>query len=178
MSCVTALAFLLTAIVPLAGTPAQIPAAASPAAGQTGAQGAAGPSGDAGGCALSTLAADAALVADCVSCHGAGHAGTSSHPVGADYGAAAARGGSLRPAVEVVRRGVFLPDGRVQCVTCHDPRSPWADHLALPPGATPKRAVNPADRATFEAEGEPQAAPPPGTRVTPKPLCLACHAFD
>ncbi|ABS25240.1 hypothetical protein [Anaeromyxobacter sp. Fw109-5] len=174
----TALAFLLTAIVPLAGTPAQIPAAASPAAGQTGAQGAAGPSGDAGGCALSTLAADAALVADCVSCHGAGHAGTSSHPVGADYGAAAARGGSLRPAVEVVRRGVFLPDGRVQCVTCHDPRSPWADHLALPPGATPKRAVNPADRATFEAEGEPQAAPPPGTRVTPKPLCLACHAFD
>lgn len=174
----TALAFLLTMVVPLAGTRAVITATAGPAAGQASAQATAGPSGGAGGCALSSLAADAALVADCVSCHGAGHAGRSSHPVGVDYAAASARGGSLRPAVEVVRRGVFLPEGRVQCVTCHDPRSPWADHVALPPGETPKRAVNPQERATFEAEAAPSAALPPGTRVSPRPLCLSCHAFD
>ena len=128
------------------------------------------------GCALETLAADAALVADCASCHGTGHTSARSHPVGVDYASAQASSkGGLAPLDAVTAAGVFVPNGKVQCVTCHDPRSPWADHIALPPGAAPKAAAIPEVPETYEAgdTGQPAA----GSRVSPKPLCLAGHAF-
>ncbi len=133
------------------------------------------PAATATGCALTTLPADSALTADCMACHASGHAGSMSHPVGMDYRQAeASSGGRLRPATDVRQRGVFLPDGKVACVTCHDPRSPWGDHIALPPGATPRLAVRLRDPETYD----PNAVAQPGAPVTPTPLCVACHAFD
>jgi predicted CXXCH cytochrome family protein len=49
---------------------------------------------------------------------GTGH-GTSEHPVGVDY-PQLDRG--FRPATAVVASGtVTLPDGKVECISCHDP---------------------------------------------------------
>lgn len=129
------------------------------------------------GCALETLDADAALVADCVSCHGPGHASSRSHPVGVDYASAQVSSkGSLAPPDAVTRAGVFVPDGKIQCVTCHDPRSPWADHVAIPPGVVPIPAVIPGVPETYDTS-KTEGQPAPGSRVSAKPLCLACHAF-
>jgi hypothetical protein len=36
--------------------------------------------------------------------------------------------------------------------------------------------VNPFDRATYD--GRPREPLKPGDAVSPKPLCLACHALD
>lgn len=151
-----------------AGTEGSAPTAAtSPPAAQT---------APATGCALKTLAPDAALAADCASCHGSGHTSAKSHPVGVDYASAqAASKGGLATLDAVTHAGVRVPDGKVQCVTCHDPSSPWADHLALPQGAVPKAAAVPGVPETYEST--PEGSPAPGSRVSPKPLCLACHAF-
>jgi hypothetical protein len=142
------------------------------------------------GCALVASPIEDPRTESCRQCHSAmssGHA--SQHPVDLDYASRAyARSGGmgLRPLAEVVRRGVFLPDGELRCVTCHDARSPWKFHLALPPGATPTPAVDHRDPSTYE-DGPARAAlvravrqPTSGQRlaVSPKPLCLACHAAD
>ena len=113
---------------------------------------------------------------DCMSCHGLHQ----THPVDIDYAQSAQRRPNFfRPPEEVVRRGVFLPEGQVKCSTCHDPHSSWKYRLALPPGAVARRAVNLADPATFErSRHAAEAAPPPGSSVTPTPLCLSCHAYD
>lgn len=117
--------------------------------------------------------------ADCLACH-RGH--SLGHPVDLDYGSAGgSRYSRLRPAGEVVRRGVLLPDGQVRCVTCHDGTSPWKHRLALPPGARVAPAVNPRDPSTYDpALARPFPARPlaPGAEVSQKPLCLACHALD
>jgi len=92
----------------------------------------------------------------------------------------------LRAVSEVVARGVFLPDGEIRCVTCHDGRSPWKYGIALPPGAKAKPGVNPRDPTTYE-EGPALAARERELHtsneryslvVGTKPLCLVCHAFD
>jgi hypothetical protein len=127
----------------------------------------------------------------CTKCHGQGRASPgSNHPVDIDYASAVARSAGsamgLRPLSVVVSRGVFLPDGQIRCVTCHDGRSPWKYGIALPPGATVTPAVNPRDRSTYEdgpalrareaklASSAERHSIPVGT----KPLCLACHAAD
>ncbi|BDG05269.1 hypothetical protein [Anaeromyxobacter oryzae] len=127
----------------------------------------------------------AARTADCIACHARdAHAAGGSHPVGIPYEAAAApagataRRGMLRAAAEVVSRGVFLPEGRIECVTCHDPRSPWKNHLAIPPGAVARPAVDPRRLETYTRPSSTFAATAAGAEVTPTPLCLACHAFD
>lgn len=117
-----------------------------------------------------------ATVHDCLACHGQGelraHAG---HPVDVEYGPAAARPrASLRPLQEAVRRGVLLPDGKLHCYTCHDPRSPWHNHLAIPPGTTPRASVVIGVEASYATE---RSAPAAGAEVSPTPLCQACHTY-
>jgi hypothetical protein len=140
------------------------------------------PDPHAAGCTLTAPASDLSASDKCLDCHRA--LGTaSSHPVKVDYQNAQWRSrGSLRPMDAVVKRGVFLPEGVVQCTTCHDARSPWAHHIALPPGSVARPAVNPRKRETYEnrsnwrvpSQGaQPQLAP--GAAVSPAPLCAACH---
>lgn len=141
-------------------------------------------------CALtSSYSSDAADTRECLRCHGGAGGGPvhGNHPVDLDYGVAAARAGGfggLRSPGEVLKRGVFLPEGRLHCVTCHDARSPWKARIALPPGAMAFRAVDPRDPSTYEGGASwrtrtpSQPAPPEGSAVSPAPLCIACHALD
>lgn len=138
-----------------------------------------------GGCLLFTARPDARSIGECLACHAEAH-GRGNHPVDVDYEQAAARSaGSLREPREVVRAGVFLPGGRLHCLTCHDARSPWAARIALPPGATPVPAVRPGPAAPpgpgWRAAARERARAgslPPGSAVSPAPLCIACHALD
>jgi hypothetical protein len=143
-------------------------------------------------CALfRSNAVEDASVEGCLRCHDGSFASAgSNHPVGMAYApAAAARQRSMMPlrsAEEVVARGVFLPDGELRCVTCHDGRSRWRYGLAIPAGASPHAAVNPRDPRTYgpgaaarNAEvGAAQRRGTYGVKVSPKPLCVACHALD
>jgi hypothetical protein len=111
----------------------------------------------------------------CMECHR-----SATHPVDLDYGAAQLqRPSSLRPPAEVIQRGVFLPEGQIRCVTCHDGRSPWMHRIALPPGAEARPAVNPHAPATYETTlaTAPRIRPLPGAAVTPTPLCKSCHTI-
>ncbi len=114
---------------------------------------------------------------DCLGCHEdmASH----SHPVDVDYEAVSRRSsGGLRSIEEVRARGVVLRGGKVGCLTCHSPASPWAHFLAVP------RELARARPTTAESEGdEPNAAkeravgtpPKEGTEVDSRPLCVSCH---
>jgi hypothetical protein len=129
-------------------------------------------------CALRTPGSDAMAAQGCLECHSGarGPRIRRTHPVGAYR-----RGPGLRAPEEVVRRGVLLPGGAVECVTCHDRRSPWKDHVALPPGAAAVAAVDARDPASYQGRpGWREASahgigPPPGAAVSPAPLCAACH---
>jgi hypothetical protein len=127
-------------------------------------------------CKLFQVAPERVPAQECMSCHGM----HTTHPVEIDYEAARYQGRSdLRPAADVVRKGVFLPGGKVACVTCHDPASRWAYHLAIPPGAQVRPSVNPHDPSTYERPvplSQPQALAV-GTSVSPTPLCRACHTI-
>ena len=134
-------------------------------------------------------AAERSTSESCVACHRTGGTAPADpgHPVGVDYEARRAGSAALRPAAEVVKRGVFLPGGKIECLTCHDPASPYRNHIVLPPGLEPAIAVNPRDRSTYAdptasaarsraLKSEAQAGLRPA--ITPRPLCLACHAVD
>jgi hypothetical protein len=128
-------------------------------------------------CGLLLPGSDAAISHDCLACHGwLAHGG---HPYDLDLGrwSLKSTGSALRPVNEVLRRGVFLPDGQIRCVTCHDQLSPWKFHLRLPPGSKPTHAVDLSRRVTYE---NPASLPAPraGDDVSRKPLCLGCHALD
>jgi hypothetical protein len=140
-----------------------------------------------GGCELSLPGRVETTSESCVACHRVGSG--SNHPFDVDYATAIAMHpySGLRSPEEVVKRGVFLVEGKVSCRTCHDPRSPWENHIALPPGARPTPAVNPRDRQTYEDGPERTARirelqhPQVGgerRKVSAKPLCLVCHALD
>ena len=148
----------------------------------------------AGGCMLVPGGGTSATTRDCTSCH-AGFEGTHSHPVDVDYESARYRsfrgsGPSLRPAAEVVRRGVFLADGKLTCLTCHDGNSTFKAKLALPPDAPLAPPVKPGDPSTYDPSlvrpsplkglvaSTGRQLLPPGTPVSPTPLCKACHSFD
>jgi hypothetical protein len=147
-----------------------------------------------GPCSLIQGSGNGATTRDCTACH-VGLEGRHSHPVDVDHESARFRsmrgsGPSLRPAAEVVKRGVFLADGKVTCLTCHDGSSPWKAKLALPPDALLREPVKPGSPQTYDPE---QMRPstmkgltatsgrqllPAGTEVSPTPLCKACHSFD
>jgi hypothetical protein len=100
-----------------------------------------------------------------------------SHAVGLDVAATRAPG-RYRTAAQVVALGLPLPDGKVECITCHDLAAPWAHRIALPAGAVPRRGVVLGSPATYGDEGSAEPPPPePGTPVSTKPLCEACHVF-
>jgi hypothetical protein len=127
-------------------------------------------------CKLFQVAPERVPAQECMSCHGM----HTTHPIEIDYEAARSKGQTdLRRADEVVRRGVFLPDGKVQCVTCHEAGSRWAYHLAIPPGAVVRPSVNMRDASTYERRPPPArpGALPAGTSVSPTPLCTVCHTL-
>jgi hypothetical protein len=118
-----------------------------------------------------------ATVQDCLGCHeGTSLRAHTSHPFDADYAAAAGRpNASLRTPAEAQQRGAHLPGGRVHCLSCHDPSSPWKSHVALPPGAKVRAALL---ATTADGDEEPPApAPPPGSAVNTMPLCQSCHTY-
>jgi hypothetical protein len=128
------------------------------------------------GCRMFTGEAHRAPAHECLSCH----ALRDTHPVDLDYEVARTKPGSgLRPMADVVKRGVFLPEGQVRCVTCHEARSRWMYHLALPPGAKVRPAVDPRVPATYEnpVPSQPAELVPAGISVSPTPLCKACHTI-
>ncbi len=163
---------------PGAGSPASgaaLSGAAAPAPPASGRRAAA----VAAGCTLFSERSERSASAECLECHVRGKATSQlrwHHPLDREYARAEVERDGMRPAAEVVRRGVFLPDGQIRCVTCHDRRSPWASAVALPPGAKASSAVHRAPPASDASR--PLDALLPGSRVTPKPLCLACHAKD
>jgi hypothetical protein len=131
------------------------------------------------GCLLGRAEGERATAERCARCH-AGHR-AAGHPVDLDYAAFQARsGGALRTEAEVVGRGGFLPDGMLRCTSCHDRRSPWAARVMLPPGAVVLPSHAPAKvLAWASGAAERRALPPPsGSSVSPRPLCLLCHALD
>lgn len=119
-----------------------------------------------------------APVGDCLGCHEGTHIAVhASHPFDADYAAAAARPrASLRAPAEAQQRGARLPGGKLHCLSCHDPGSPWKSHVALPAGARARAALvlGPDDGS---GEASAAAAPPAGAAVNTMPLCQACHTY-
>ncbi|WP_242337854.1 MULTISPECIES: hypothetical protein [Anaeromyxobacter] len=131
----------------------------------------------AGACALHSPQATASSAA-CVACHPRGREGHT-HPVDFSYAQAqAGRSSALRDPAEVARRQIRLPEGEVRCATCHDADSPWAAHVALPPGAEARLAPDPRAVLPGEDAGKAQARRPrPGEAVATRPLCVGCHVY-
>lgn len=78
-------------------------------------------------CHDGTVASDAAPKAKAKRAVNAQHPGaftagheTSEHPVGVSY---PAFGKGFHPAPSVTAKGIPLPDGRVECMSCHDPHN-------------------------------------------------------
>lgn len=127
------------------------------------------------GCILVPGGGNLATTSDCTACH-TSHAARHSHPV--DVHQDSLRSRSLRSSAEVVKRGVFLADGKVTCLSCHDGNSSWKHKIALPPGAALRPRVKPGDPQTYGMIVRVAATMPAGSEVSPAPLCKACHAFD
>lgn len=149
------------------------------------------------GCPLGQRGAEPASTSDCLRCHQGGPSGPqlhTTHPVDVDLEVARFRSvGSmipLRPAAEVIRQGLFLPEGKVSCLTCHDGRSPWRYYLVVPPDAEVRAPVKPEDPETYDpvrlsasralrlSAADAQRVLPAGTEVSSTPLCKVCHVFD
>ena len=69
------------------------------------------------GCLLVPGGSNLATTSDCTACH-FNYARGHSHPV--DVYQDSLRSRSLRSSAEVVKRGVFLADAKVSCLSCHD----------------------------------------------------------
>ncbi|MFL5272871.1 MAG: cytochrome c3 family protein [Anaeromyxobacteraceae bacterium] len=87
-------------------------------------------------CTLRTEDRTAATVQACVSCHDGlvtgAHAfvGIGEHPVDVSYDSAAARNLRLLTRFQVSRR-IYLPEGKITCVSCHDGASAEPNHTAV-----------------------------------------------
>lgn len=136
------------------------------------------PREDGSTCGLFDAGADGETAAECVSCHGRSERAPGmhmTHPVGHDYAVAQTRKPDhLRPLAEVARRKVRLPNGRVECVTCHSAVSPWASRIALPEGAV---AIAQGKSKNWRLADPRDPPPPQGSVVSAAPLCAACHTM-
>ncbi|MFT3914448.1 MAG: hypothetical protein QM704_10115 [Anaeromyxobacteraceae bacterium] len=140
---------------------------------------------DLGPCRLLEVRSEELPSRACLSCHDGGRAVRicPGHKVGEPYPELGDSRNTLRTLREVRRRGVNLPGGNVECVTCHSGRSPWESHLALPEGTHALPRVDPHDPRTYEDRPNwrltlpDAAARVPGTPVCPAMLCVSCHAF-
>jgi hypothetical protein len=116
---------------------------------------------------------------DCLGCHADTRPviqAHTSHPIDLDYAAVAGkRSADFTPLPDVLARGIAVPGGKVVCLTCHALSSPWKYHLAMPTGATLRPAVRLGDPSSYEEDST--SPPQPGSEVSAKPLCRACHAF-
>jgi cytochrome c peroxidase len=143
------------------------------------------PQAPASRCALMNAGAEKLATRDCMACHGGAEGPhlRSMHPVDVAQDGASAKlrrgGSSLRSAEEVVRRGLFLPDGRISCLTCHDARSRWAARLVVPPGASVRTLVDRRNGGRAVVLNAAMAAQtlPVGTAIEPTELCRACHVI-
>jgi hypothetical protein len=127
-------------------------------------------------CELRRLGSAAVDSTRCTACHG-GKSGVSpgcNHPVGMTYQRAKGySNGRLRSEGEVERRGVSLLDGRMECTSCHDGSSKWADHVVQLPGAPAEAAsLPPAPGRAFQRR---PGAARAGGAIDTTPLCSACH---
>jgi hypothetical protein len=131
-------------------------------------------------CILRSRLSDQATPGECLSCHAWKVRDHASHRYDTDYEDARGRREALalRPVTEAVRRGAFLPDGRLTCLSCHDRRSRWKYQLAIPPGARVQAAVNRSEKWTYDSSSPAPTAAVlnDGADVGRKPLCLVCHA--
>ena len=120
-----------------------------------------------------------ASVQDCLGCHeGTSLRAHTSHPVEADYASAAGRSGSsLREPAAAQKRGARLPGGKLHCLSCHDPGSPWKSHIALPGGARVRAALAGAMAAEDDERAAKAPAPASGSAVNTMPLCQTCHTY-
>jgi predicted CXXCH cytochrome family protein len=91
-------------------------------------------------CELATADRSRTPSRSCLGCHDGSvasgrlaraHEGSGVHPVDVDYAAAQVRRSGLRPR-GALPPALVLVDGKVACVTCHDPRSPEHGKPALP----------------------------------------------
>lgn len=116
---------------------------------------------------------------DCLGCHADTRPviqAHTSHPIDLDYAAVAGeRSADFTPLPDVLAGGIAVPGGKVVCLTCHALSSPWKYHLAMPAGATPRPAVRLGDPSSYEEDST--SPPQPGSEVSSKPLCRACHTF-
>ncbi len=113
----------------------------------------------AGACRLLEVGSENLPSATCRACH----PWESCHPVDVEYASALRDAFDLRPAHVAIRRGAFLPEGQVRCVSCHDRDSTEPGHLAIrrEPGPGPGTAA-PLDRRDAGLQ----------------PLCAQCHMRD
>jgi len=160
-----------------ASAPASAPVTRTVALATTRASSASATSGDVpAGCSLFLPGYASVPTEKCMQCH----ALSRTHPVDLDYAATIQKNPKFmyRPVEEVVRRGVFLPNGQIACVTCHDANSPWQDRIALPAGSQARAAVDPRNHETYAGNQVQSASTlPPHSAVTPTPLCQACHTY-
>ncbi len=135
-------------------------------------------------CKLLDAGSQTATTQDCLSCHGAGGAGTQLHrmhpvdvPVRARVASRPGVGSSMRSADDVVRRGLLLPGGAITCVTCHDGQSTMTYRLVIPQvpaGSTTGSGYSwRAEQAV--AMGVASGALPKSARTDSTALCSACH---
>jgi hypothetical protein len=122
-------------------------------------------------CRLLEEHAEEFLTGDCLACHdgSAERPFCTGHELGVAYPEAGDPRLALRTPAAVLARGVNLPGGKLECVTCHDRRSTCPSHVAARDSRPPLSG------------GEAQAAEVPlrsrGVPICPTALCLSCHAF-
>ncbi len=132
------------------------------------------------GCVLPRDGSSKLTSQQCTGCHASAVHATVSHQVEIPYETPLSRGrGRVRPQEEAVRRGAFLPEGKVRCTSCHDGKSRLRYRLAIS-GAELRPAVKLSSPTTFEPglRNAPPLVVTEGFEAAVKPLCLKCHPME